>query len=391
MTGSATGAHRHLGFPVARKPAPKKVKADEPRAAALPVDAPIALARVIGQAHALRVLTSAQASDRLHHAWVFHGPIGVGKMTTALAFSALLLDPTSTPGLDGSIAPDPDSPVQRLLAAGTHPDLHVVRKELARFSADTDVQKRKQRVIPVDVIREFLIEPAAKTAMAAPGARATKVFIVDEAELMADAAQNALLKTLEEPPPGTLVILVTSRPDRLLPTIRSRSQMVGFAPLTEAEMRAWIRGRGLEAEGERARWLLEFACGSPGVYEAADVSGLHDWALRLEPLLAAGDAGRYSPDLGPAMHDLVEGWAEAYVKERPQASKEAANHAGAAWLFRLLAERERRGMRAGRGGAERNARAIDAIRRAETELEANVNALFVMDHLAAELAACEAN
>lgn len=375
---------------MAKKPPVKKTKADDSRtgqvAHEIPVDAPIALAGVIGQVHALSVLGAALGADRVHHAWIFHGPSGVGKFTTALALAGVLLDPTSAPGLDGSIAPDPQSKVQRLLAAGTHPDLHVVRKELARFSADSDVQKRKQRVIPVDVIREFLIEPAARTAMAAPGAKATKVFIVDEAELMADAAQNALLKTLEEPPPGTVVILVTSRPDRLLPTIRSRSQMVGFVPLKASEMTRWVELRGLDAADERSRWLLEFAGGSPGVYETAAASGLYDWATRLEPMLAACDGGRYSPELGPTMHDLVEGWAEAYVKIRPNASKEAANHAGAAWLFRLLAERARRTMRGVRG--ERAAARIDAIRRAETELEANVNALFVMDHLAAELAAC---
>jgi DNA polymerase-3 subunit delta' len=154
----------------------------------------------------------------------------VGKFTTALAFAAVILDPSSQPDLSGVIEPDPESASQQLLAAGTHPDLHIITKELAVVSRVDSVRDSKQRNIAKAVLEEFLLEPAARTG-SMNGALASKVFIVDEAELIDGVGQNSLLKTLEEPAPGSVIILVTANEERLLPTIRSRCQRVGFAPL----------------------------------------------------------------------------------------------------------------------------------------------------------------
>ena len=71
------------------------------------------LDQILGQQRAIETLDAAIQSGRIHHAWIFHGPAGVGKFTTALAFAAAILDPDMTPDLSGRVRPDPDSPVQR--------------------------------------------------------------------------------------------------------------------------------------------------------------------------------------------------------------------------------------------------------------------------------------
>jgi DNA polymerase-3 subunit delta' len=379
---------------MARKPSPKPpretvVRAPEPP----PVQAPIALSSVLGQDRGVSILTSAIASARVHHAWIFEGPLGVGKFTAALAFAAMILDETTQPGLSGGLAPDPDSRVQRLLRAGTHPDLAVITKELARFHEDKEIRDRKQSSIPVEVVRQFMLEPG-RLAPQIPGASiAGRVFIVDEAEMLGPPAQNALLKFLEEPPPRTVLILVTSNPSQLLMTIRSRCQRVAFGLLPPKAMRQWLsEHKDLAIDDRQRDFLLDFCAGAPGGVLQAHATGIGAWWERLQPLLAQAEGGRHSVELGPAMSELVDAWAKAWVEARDDASKEAANRLGAEWMLRLLAwhARQRVTQAMGRAPAshlERAMHAIDLIREAEAALDANVAMLFVFDRLSAMLAA----
>ncbi|MEM9066691.1 MAG: AAA family ATPase [Planctomycetota bacterium] len=345
---------------------------------------PVALSAVLGQERALRVLSSSLASGRLHHAWIFHGPSGVGKMTTALAFAGMLLDATTAPGLTGEIAPDPESDVQRRLAAGAHPDLHVIVKELAKFSDDKKIRDRKLTSIPLEVVRRRLLEPAA-LASNLPGGAASKVFIIDEAHLLNTATQNAVLKTLEEPADGTVLILVTDAEDRLLPTIRSRCQRVGFAPLSDDSMAGWLRGAP-EAEGlepNRAGWLKRYAEGSPGRFVRAMEAGIDRWEQELAGNIIAASRGELEPGFGGAMQKLVDQRATELVAKDKNASKDAANRAAAAEMFALIAAHARAEL----SNSAFALGAIDALRRAERELGANVQMQLVFDHLASGLAA----
>jgi DNA polymerase III subunit delta' len=352
--------------------------------------APRRLGEVIGQERAVGALRAALRSGRTHHAWIFHGPAGVGKFTTALAFAAVVLDPSAQATFSGDIEPDPDSTVQRLLATGTHPDLHIITKELAVVSREASVRSSKQRNIAKDVLEEFLIEPAARTSAGNRGALASKVFIIDEAELLDMRGQNSLLKTLEEPAPGSVIILVTASEERLLPTIRSRCQRVVFTPLTDSEMAAWLGASGLQLaalDAESRRWLLAYAEGSPGLAHLALATGLVEWHTALAPMLAELDAGRFPVGLGPAMAELADEWAKAWV-DRPgneNASKEAANRAAARQMFRLIAEHYRQRLRGG-GRAQGAAAAIELISEAERHADTNVSAVFVMDNLVTQLA-----
>lgn len=377
-----------------KKPRVRVIPDSEPRAS-LDLPAPIPLSGVIGQDRAVGQLQAAMASGRLHHAWIFHGPEGVGKFTTALAWAAQLLDATTAKGLDGSFEPDPDSPTQALLHAGTHPDLHVVVKELARFDKDAQVRNAKLQTIPKAVIEEHLIRPAGLAPVMRTGSMAGKVFIVDEAELLDRSpsnapTQNAILKTLEEPSPGTLIILVTSSEDRLLPTIRSRCQRVGFGPLSGEALRMWMLRGGLEVEPSERDWLLRSCEGAPGRFLSMLRGGVYAWYRAVEPLLVEAERGIHPVPLGGVMSKLVDDWAAAWVKEGEKQgenrSKDAANRVGCRRMLALVADRARSGM-ADPSRSPHALRSVEMVSRAQRELDTNVNMKIVFDHLAAGLSA----
>jgi DNA polymerase-3 subunit delta' len=356
-----------------------------------PVPKPIPLDEVLGQPRAIGRLDSAISSGRLHHAWVFHGPEGVGKFTTALAFAAAVLDPSSKPDLAGRVRPDPESQVQGLLRAGSHPDLHVVRKELASVSRSDQVRASKQTRLAKDVVEEFLIEPAAKTRVLPGESLAGKVFIVDEAHLLGIEAQNTLLKTMEEPPEGTVIVLVTPSEDRLLPTVRSRCQLVSFGTLDDSSMAAWARRAELDLSGVDAEWAFAFAGGSPGVLRAIAETGLGGWHAELQPSLDRLQAGGGVMELAGLLTKLVDEAAAAAVAGEARASKDVANRVAARRMFKLLGESFRGMMRraaaVGRNDdAERAAACIGFVEIAERQMDSNVAMALVFENLAAQCA-----
>ncbi|MEO1716404.1 MAG: hypothetical protein AAFR76_04765, partial [Planctomycetota bacterium] len=215
---------------------------------------------------------------------------------------------------------------------------------------------------------------------------ATKVFIVDEAELLDRSptnapVQNALLKTLEEPAPGTLIILVTRDEQRLLPTIRSRCQRVRFAPLSDDSMRHWASTRDLTPD--QADWARRFGQGSPGLVLEAIATGQDRWRARIEPMVDQLLSGRFPIDLGPEMHALVQDWAAARVEHDKNASKDAANRAACTRMLALVGDILRDRLRTDPVGITPRITTIDA---AQSRINANVNLQMVFDALAAELA-----
>jgi DNA polymerase-3 subunit delta' len=353
--------------------------------------------QVFGHRRAKEILSSAMASGRVHHAWVFHGPAGVGKFTLARALAAQLLDPTLTIARTASgiaLTTDPASPTRGLVLAGSHPDLGVITKELAAVSRDDQVRRSKQRTIPVEVVREFLTEPAARSRAASGGAPdgrkslATRVFIVDEAELLNDAGQNTLLKTLEEPPPGVVMILVTSSPDRLLATIRSRSQKVGFGPLSPQELDAWYVRAAMPSAPDQRAWLVRMSGGSPGWISEAVVHAVHSMEPDLSPALEALAGGKFPAGLGSTLARIVEERAQAHVKANPEASKEAANVTWARAVLGILAEDQRGRLRNATDERERETalHRLDAIGEAEAQVRLNVQVGFALENLVVQMA-----
>lgn len=114
-----------------------------------------------------------------------------------------------------------------LLTAGTHPDFHRIHRMLSKLHPNKEVRNRKATVLSIDVIRQFLLAPIGLR----PSRGRAKVFVIVEAERLNQSAENAMLKTLEEPPGDSYLILLANSADSLLATTRSRCQQVVFGPL----------------------------------------------------------------------------------------------------------------------------------------------------------------
>ena len=216
------------------------------------------LNEIFSQDKAIRTLESAWHGGKIAHAYIFAGPEGVGKGTTAESWAQLLLcdEPIREEGFDYDFI---DScgfcKSCELFNAGSHPDFHPIRKELREF---TKKGGNTPLDLPIDVIREFLIDKVSAT----PQQSKNKVFVVYEAQKLNKESQNALLKVLEEPAGNSFIILLCTRLDNLLPTTKSRCQIVRFGPIETAVIEANLVNEGIN-EVEAAYWA-GFCCGSLG-------------------------------------------------------------------------------------------------------------------------------
>lgn len=184
----------------------------------------MSLADVKGQARAVDALTASLRSKNVHHAWLFHGPEGVGKELAALGFAQALTCPEKPLVGCGECASC------SRVARRNHPDVtwvmpedEQVRRGLAGRSDFSATPSRDIRIEQVRKLQERLAFRALEARY--------KVALLVTAHAMNQPAQNALLKTLEEPPRDTVLILISSAPDKLLPTIRSRCAKAQFGPL----------------------------------------------------------------------------------------------------------------------------------------------------------------
>ncbi len=223
-----------------------------------------------GHERARAVLRAAVTAGRLPHALLFAGPDGVGKRSVALALAAWAQCEVGGDDACGSCA------ACRQVAAGTHPDVHVVGVPQGKKEIGVDRARDVKRFVQLKPMRDRF-----------------KLAVIDDAHMLTVAAQNALLKTLEEPPERSCLILVANNPDALLPTVRSRCQRVLFAPLPRAAVVAVLTERlGLAAAV--ADRLAAVAEGSPGrALVLSRVCGEDDAQTTLPPLAGLQDA-RYS-------------------------------------------------------------------------------------------------
>ena len=311
-------------------------------------------------------LTAAVASARLPHGLLLQGPTGVGKDRFASALAAALFCTGRGPRLEAC----GECAECQLSRAGTHPDLHWVRP-----------LKEKDKVkksIGVDQVRT-LCERLGMTSMRS----GYRVAIVVPADLMTIQAQNALLKTLEEPAPRTVLVLATARPSKLLATLRSRCQRIEIARPEPAATLRWLGATLGTAVTPR---LLAVAGGSPlkALALAPHFAGLEEQMAglleayldrRIEVTRAAADM------LGeglPARLDWLESWLAAAVRAQTGAANENP------LTFRP-------GSLLQRAAAELNITAafqvLDRLREARRLLEGSVSAPLVVETLLLELRA----
>lgn len=195
---------------------------------------------LIGHAAPEARFLAARDSGRLHHAWIVQGPSGIGKSIFARRMAGLML------GAAAPDAPETDKTMQLMLSGG-HPDLKWVERGL------NDKGKLRQD-ITVDQIRELNHFFSLRPALAG-----WRVGVIDALDDMNVSGMNALLKTLEEPPRNSLLLLISHGTQPILPTIRSRCQVLRLYPLNEADTKTVLSAADCDTD-----LAFDLAQGRPG-------------------------------------------------------------------------------------------------------------------------------
>ncbi len=254
---------------------------------------------IVGQEQTVAALRRALAGNRLPHALLLHGPVGIGKATVAgVLAQALNCESSHFVDACGVCASC------RKIARGLHPDLLWVEPQKGRILLG-QISPRKQRggeAAPPH-------EPIVRWVGFRPYEGARRVVVIDDAQTMNVAAQNALLKTLEEPPPSSALVLVSPTPGSLLPTIRSRCQSLRLQPLGIGLMRRHLEeARGMDADEARLRVAL-----APGSLGRAISLDLEEYRARRD---VAETAVQDACEGGVALLETAETLLAAGVGER---------------------------------------------------------------------------
>jgi DNA polymerase-3 subunit delta' len=322
---------------------------------------------IYGQEGPITVLKSALEKKRVPHAFLFYGAEGIGKRTTALVFAkALNCEAGGADACDACTS-------CRKIDSGNHPDILVIRPE-GQFIKVADIKELQERM------RFRPLE----------GAR--RVVIIDDAERMNITSANSLLKTLEEPSPTNVFILVSSRPHLLPLTILSRCHRLRFNPVQRDVIAAFLK-KELALAADKAHILASSSGGSIGralTLHKGDYISLRDSILgriskgTLDPLgclALAGELAGDREDIQEAL-DILKTWYRDLLVFKETGRAEALinrDHAGD--IGRL----------AGFTGAEAILRGIRTIQVAAAAIERNVNKPLTLETMVFTLFANKAN
>jgi DNA polymerase-3 subunit delta' len=260
------------------------------------------LSTVQAQTTAVATLRRALAAGRVHHAYLFDGPEGVGKERTAFGLAQALVCERRAPGsadacgtCSACVRAVPRQGEQRPL----HPDVMVLERGLYD-PASIGRRLPETQDISIDQVRTIVLARAAFP----PHEGRAKVFVVRRAEELSISAANALLKTLEEPGARTHFVLLSSLGDALLPTIRSRTQRVRFGPLPDAVVASLLVERGFAEE------------------RAAKIAGLAGGSMATAVALGDPDASvRREEFVGRALESLASGDTAGLLELAEEAKK----------------------------------------------------------------------
>lgn len=319
---------------------------------------------ILAQETAVGTLTRALRSGRVHHAYRFEGPDGVGKELAAFALAQALVCEANDPlgcgvcsACKRAVTLSEDDPKVPL-----HPDVTLIERGL--YPPEVIGKKKEANEVSVDQIRTIVLSRASYP----PHEGKARVYIFRRAEELSTSAANALLKILEEPRQGTHFILLTSRGDRLLNTIRSRTLPIRFAPLPDEVVRNILVSRGIKGRLDLA---IELAAGSASAaIELADEERSASRDDFVNRALAAADAR----DLGPAV-DLAE------TAERDKSEL----HRDLRALAAALARSARSSVNDAPEKAALAARRYEAVARAAARLERNAAPMLALVSLITEL------
>ena len=259
-----------------------------------------------------------QLRERLPHALLFHGAAGIGKADFLLDFAQTLLCENTTPPQHGCGA----CPSCTWFLQQSHPDFRLVRPEALDDDtggggeeggdADTNKKSAKAAKAPSKEIKIEQIRALADFMGVSTHRRGLRVVMLYPAEALNIHASNALLKTLEEPPPGTVFLLATNSVERLLPTILSRCRKFAMPIPTHASALAWLREQGLA----HADSLLREQGGAPLAALAQAQAGERDMLdVLLQMLAAPGVDGalRVAETLAKTPLPVLVGWQQRWL------------------------------------------------------------------------------
>lgn len=342
------------------------------------------------QADALSRIDRAIRSGRMPHAYLFAGPDGVGKGMTAIRLARRLLCPNTADDACGTC--DDCAAVE----AGTHLDLHFIHRKLNKLHPDKKIRDQQARDFSVEVIRMFVVNAIGH----APVRGRAKVFIIERADRLRAGGGNALLKTLEEPPPRSYLILLTQSAEQMLPTIRSRCQTIEFHRLPDEFVQARLMQDANLSEADAA-YIVGLAEGRLGTALKLAGGGLYaNRSKVLELIETTGDdplaASRAFSELSKALPR------QGAVSEEDEGSQGAANRAALQLVLSMVGCALRDILRnavgqppiahptdaatlqriARRMGPQAISGAIRALAMAETQISQNVGDKLIFDGLA---------
>jgi DNA polymerase III subunit delta' len=336
------------------------------------------LKTVLSQETAVTTLRRALEGGRVHHAYLFTGPDGVGKELAAFGLAQALVCETARPPSSaawsdvrrvGADACGECSACTRVVIREgqkrpVHPDVIVLERGLYE-PAQIGRRSPETQDISIDQVRTLVL---ARAAFAAHEGRA-KVFIIRRAEELSTSAANALLKTLEEPGRGTHFVLLTSMPGALLPTILSRTQHVRFGPLPDAVVAELLVRQGVAAK--QAQAVARLAGGSVSV--AARLAD-PDETERREAFVSRALAALDAKELGSALE----------LAEEAKKDKDALPVHLAALASRLAED-----ARAAAGALDRRAEVAASryalVLEASRQLDGNASAQLVVESMLARM------
>lgn len=286
---------------------------------------------IVGHERQIDALTSAIASPRMHHAWLLHGPRGVGKGLVARAAAARLLASASAvpPVAQGLDVPD-DHPTAALLASGAHPDFALLER------LEKEKTGKTAQNITVDQIRSL-----RALFGATPSQGAARAVVVDAVDDLERVGANALLKSLEEPPANTVFFLVSHASGRLLPTIRSRCRALAFSRLPDDAVGSVLEREAPKLTSSDRAAIVGLSAGSVGTALGLAEAGVVELERRLERLAESGDpdnaqrlelAGSLALKAAGERYEAFLARAPAFIADRLRERADAPDPTGlAAW------------------------------------------------------------
>ncbi len=264
------------------------------------------------------------AAGEIAHSWLLIGPAGSGKRAAATAMAAAL-NCMQDPGVGCG-----ECSTCLRIGRRRHPDVHHIVPE--------------GPLIPVDVIRENVIPEANRS----PFEGRRKVFVIEEAERMNPAAQNALLKTLEEPQPDTVFILVSDREEDLLDTIRSRCRVVRMEPVPEERIVSLLEHEGAARDGallaaREAEGDLQLA--RKLAFDDDAIERRRAWARIPRRLVSPVDAQDAATEILEEARVAVKAFEKSQKPEVEELAEAMGERRGTAQARNALAKRHRRELR----------------------------------------------